>query len=264
MKEHIYIKRRHVNAYNEIKASLSENDLMLHLDFTESHQNDQQDVIQNAYFENRCFSIFTECCYGKSSNNNDVIKDVIVVTESFDHNRIASMSSLQKVIHKIKHMHEKTYENVYVWSDGMGSKSRSRYIFRLIASKGPMDGIVKNGKECKEEVKYVILRKVMSGQLVVDSPLEFSEAVTEFVPSIHSVYLPENENIVEAEDISMAIKISQTLKIHMQERKCSQNGDTSIFSKLPMMKIFCTCSSIGAKVKSSGAMFKPVKMMMNV
>ena len=60
---------------------------------------------------------------------------------------------------------------------------------------------------------------------MVHSPLEVSEAVTKFVPSIHSVYLPENENIVEPEDISMSRKIDQTLKIHKLERKCIQNGD---------------------------------------
>ena len=42
LKEHIYIKRRQVNAYHEIKASLSEN------------ENDQQDAIQSAYFGNQC------------------------------------------------------------------------------------------------------------------------------------------------------------------------------------------------------------------
>ena len=35
LKQHIYIKRRLVNAYNDIKASLSENDLILHVDFAE-------------------------------------------------------------------------------------------------------------------------------------------------------------------------------------------------------------------------------------
>ena len=53
-----------------------------------------------------------------SPNNNDVINNnVIVVTESSDHDRVTSMSCLQKVVHKIEHMHEKTYENVYIWSD---------------------------------------------------------------------------------------------------------------------------------------------------
>ena len=39
---------------------------------------------------------------------------LIVVIESFDHGRVVSTSCLQKVAHKIEHMHEKTYENVYV------------------------------------------------------------------------------------------------------------------------------------------------------
>ena len=64
---------------------------------------------------------------------------------------------------------------------------------------------------------------------MVFSPLEFSEAETKFVPSIHSTYLPENDNIFEPEDISKARKINQTLKMHTLEKKCSQNGDTYIF-----------------------------------
>ena len=63
---------------------------------------------------------------------------------------------------------------------------------------------------------------------MVHSPLEVSEAVTKFAPPIHAVYLRENENIVEPEDKSMSRKIYLTLKIHKLERKCIQNGDTSI------------------------------------
>ena len=60
---------------------------------------------------------------------------------------------------------------------------------------------------------------VKSGQLVVHYPPEFSEAVTKFVLSIHFVCLPENENVFELEDISMARKIDQTLKIQKLEKK---------------------------------------------
>ena len=35
LKKHIYVKRKQVNAYHEIEGSLSENDLMLHVDFAE-------------------------------------------------------------------------------------------------------------------------------------------------------------------------------------------------------------------------------------
>ena len=102
---------------------------------------------------------------------------------------------------------------------GIGSQFKSRYIFKLLASKGPMDG---KG----EKVKNVILRKVKSVQLVVHSPLELFEAVTKFFPPIHSVYLPENQNIVEPKDLRMARKIDQMLKIHDLERKCRQNGNS--------------------------------------
>ena len=83
-------------------------------------------------------------------------------TESSYHNRVASLCCLQKLVHMIEHMHEKTYENFYVWSDRMGFRSqfRSRYIFKLLASKGPIYGI-------GGTIKNVILRKVKSGQLVL-------------------------------------------------------------------------------------------------
>ena len=38
LKEHIYV--RQINAFHEIKASLSGNNLMLHVGFTESYKND--------------------------------------------------------------------------------------------------------------------------------------------------------------------------------------------------------------------------------
>ena len=55
--------------------------------------------------------------------------------------------------------------------------------------------------------KNVIFRKVKAGQLVVHSPLQVSMTVTKSVPSIRSVYLPQNEYI-EPEDISMTGKIN--------------------------------------------------------
>ena len=65
--------------------------------------------------------IFTACFYAKSPNNNDVRNvNVLVVTESFDHDRVASRSCLQKVVQKMEHMHEKIYKNFYVWSAGVG------------------------------------------------------------------------------------------------------------------------------------------------
>ena len=111
-------------------------------------------------------------------------------------------------------------------------------------------------------VKNVIFRKVKSGQLVVCSPLAFSEAVTNFFSSIHFVYLPENKNIIEPEDIIKARNIDQY--ISRKENLVSMAILTLIFSKLLMMKILFTYSGMVARMKSSAAMLKPVKVMTNV
>ena len=100
LKEHIHIKRRQVNVYQEMKTSLSSNNLMIQVDFAESYSNEQQDVIQSAYFGNQCFSIFTGSCYLNVQRNikND---NVIVVSKISDHDIVASMSCLEKVVHEI-------------------------------------------------------------------------------------------------------------------------------------------------------------------
>ena len=64
-----------------------------------------------------------------------------------------------------------------------------------------------------------------------------------------------------------ARQINQTWKMHKLERKCSQSGHNYIiffFSKSLMMDILFAFSGTGAKMKSSVAMLKPVKMMINV
>ena len=86
-----------------------------------------------------------------------------------------------------------SFTSVILWSDVKGAQFRSRFIFQLLAGtmflnkslcwfyneehhgKIPMDdGTIKN----------VIFRKVKSGQIVVHTPKEFSDAAMKFVPSI--------------------------------------------------------------------------------
>ena len=178
LKEYIYIKRRQVNGYHEIKASLSEKDLMLHVDFAVSYKNDQQDTIQSAQFGNQCYRIFTAYFYAKNPNNNDVRNDnIIVVTENSDHDRVASNIWMNKRTRMFMF-------GVMEWGHNLDLVIYSNY-----------QPIKAPWMEWGGTVKNVIFKKVKPGQLAVHSPLEVSETVTKFIPSIHSVYLPENEKI---------------------------------------------------------------------
>ena len=63
-------------------------------------------------------------------------------------------------------------------------------------------------------IKNAILWKVKSGQIVVHTPKDFSDAAMKFVPSIITVYLPKSDEIVEPESIHQAPSIPETLLIH--------------------------------------------------
>ena len=77
-------------------------------------------------------------------------------------------------------------------------------------------------------IKNAVLRKVKSGQIVVHTPKDFSDAAMKFVLSINSVYLPKSDEIVEPESIHQAPSIPETLLIHKFVRQINDRGDCSI------------------------------------
>ena len=217
--------------------------MLVHVDFTVKYRNDQQNEIRSAYFENQSFLLFTSRCYFKVAASEIRNKSAVVVTKNSDHNRIASMSYLKKMIDTVETECGKSFTNVVLWSDGMGTQFRSRFIFQLLAGtmflnkslcwfyneghhgKVPMDDV-------GGTIKNVIFRKVKSGQIVVHTPKEFSDAAMKFVPSIIAVYLPKSDKIVEPESIHQAQSIPETLSIHKFVRQINDRGDCSVeFSK---------------------------------
>ena len=60
LKQHIHRKAIQVFCLNSIKEDLR---VLLHVDFSKSQKNANQNEIQSAYFEQCSFSIFRECAY---------------------------------------------------------------------------------------------------------------------------------------------------------------------------------------------------------
>lgn len=84
-----------------MKASLTEDNCIFQVDFTESYRNDLQKSTQSAYFRDQSFSNFI----------------AVVVTESSDHNSLVSMTCLKTVLDKTE-KYEMVYNNffrVMVW-----------------------------------------------------------------------------------------------------------------------------------------------------
>ena len=90
-------------------------------------------------------------------------------------------------------------------------------------------------------IKNVIFRKVKSGQIVVHTPKEFSDAAMKFLPSIITVYLSRSNEIVKPESIHQAPSIPETLSIHKSFRQINDRGDCSIgFFKTAVGQAFHT------------------------
>ena len=84
---------------------------------------------------------------------------------------------------------------------------------------------VHNGKVPLDDV---IFRKVKSGQIVVHTPNEFSDAAIKFVSSIITVCLPKSDEIVVPDSIHQASSIRETFLIHKFVRQINDRGDCSI------------------------------------
>ena len=148
------------------------------------------------------------------------------------------MSCLKKVIDTVETECGKSFTNVVLWSNGMDTKFQARFIFQLLArtmflnkslrwfyneghhGKVPMDDVGRT-------IKSIIFRRVDSGQIVVHTPKEFSDAAMKFVSSIITVYLPKSDEIVEPESIHQVPSIPETLLIHKLVWQVNGRGDCS-------------------------------------
>ena len=92
----------------------------------------------------------------------------------------------------------KSFTNVVLWSDGLGTQFRSRFIAQILARKMFLNKSLywfynkgHHGKLPMDDVgrtiRNVIFCKVKSGQIVVHTFKEFSDAAVKFVPSIITV-----------------------------------------------------------------------------
>ena len=116
-----------------MKENFQENEVILHVDYSESYNNTQQDEIQSAYFDNSTFSIFTACGY-ILSNGRELSKRSVAV-ESSDHSRIAALTCVDMVLKEIKK--ETEVKKLIVWCDGCASQFTSRFVFKLLSSYRP-------------------------------------------------------------------------------------------------------------------------------
>ena len=103
LKRHMYRKREQVASYDKQKDELKAGEALIHVDYSESCNNTQQDEIQSAYFGQQNFSIFTSYSYYREAEQGDLAKiPIAVISESSNHSRIAAFTCTNAIVNKLK------------------------------------------------------------------------------------------------------------------------------------------------------------------
>ena len=186
LKHHIHVKRIQFNFCNNVKNNLTRNEVLIHVDYSESYENKQQREIQSAYFGHTMFSKMN-------------CETVTITSELYDHSRAAAITSVLTVINhlieKPQHLPHKT--NPIAWSNDCSAQFRFQFVFKLLSridsslnitwcyneryhGKGSINGIRGTFKNC-------VNRDVIPGKCVIDTPTQFAEDAHKTVKGITSL-----------------------------------------------------------------------------
>eukprot|EP00111_Clytia_hemisphaerica_P010989 TCONS_00032233-protein len=239
LKLHIHVRNEQYQTYTTLKETMPGNAILVHVDYAESYENKQQDECQSAYFGHTNFSIFTAVVYFRR-NGELLHENIVIVSETTDHSRIAAHSCILKVIDIMmeRHPHFNQFHSIdlHIWSDGCASQFRSKYVFALTPffpkpfivtryynerhhGKGPMDGL----GGC---VKNLVYRAVMSKKEVITTPEQFARCAQKLSKNVVCVYMPSKEVMREPGCIEKAPYNAdmQILQVHMAKIENTRAG----------------------------------------
>ena len=133
LKRHIYRKGEEVASYNKQKDELKLEEALIHVDYSESYNNAQQDEIQSVYFDQLNFSIFTSRSYCHEAEQGDLAKiPIAVISESSDHSQIATFTCTNAIVNELKKRMKDSLKKLILWRDGCSLQIRSKYVFALM------------------------------------------------------------------------------------------------------------------------------------
>ena len=88
-------------SYNKQKLDLKPGEALIHVGYSESYSNPQQDEGQSAYFGQQSFSVFTSY-YSDSGEGNLTKVPMAAISESNDHSKITAFSCIVTIVEELK------------------------------------------------------------------------------------------------------------------------------------------------------------------
>ncbi|CAF1376703.1 unnamed protein product, partial [Didymodactylos carnosus] len=121
---HVYIKREQSKYFEQLKSEVTDEKVVIQVDFAENFGLKEQDEIQSAHWNTNTLSIFTAYVWSKSQGfpftlpSNDVSHDKFVVN-----------SAIEIILNKLK-THVRNLIQIDFFSDGAVTQFEQRFMFR--------------------------------------------------------------------------------------------------------------------------------------
>ena len=227
LKTHFFQKRVQSQAYRKHIDELADDEMLVHVDYSENYKNKQPNEIKASFHGQGQFTLYTACLYVKSGEE-VVCKSFVLVTTENDHSCNVTFALNNLLIKEA--LTQKACKIIKFWSDGCASQFRSRYAFFMLTKfnpginlewnffeanhgKGAVDGI--GGR-----VKHSVFRRVLSKQIVIESPKHFAEYANSILPKKEVVFVDEDQMELgyESECREKAVYIPGTPKVHCVRR----------------------------------------------
>lgn len=198
---HTYIKRQQSLAFENFKAAVNGEDIVIQLDFSENAAILQQNEIQASHWNHTQATIFTAHAW----ISKEVSQSVVIISDSLDHTKVAVFKFVNYLLRYLKKEHS-SIKSVQVFSDGPSSQFKQRYLFSNLFlfeqhhnikltwnffatshGKGVVDGI-------GGTVKRAVWRHMKTGKkTVVNTPKEYADIASKLMTKIHIKYISSEE-----------------------------------------------------------------------
>ena len=188
-------------------------------------------------------NVFISCSYYREAEQRVLTKiSVAVISEPSDHSLIASFNWTNVTVNELKMRMKNSSKKVILWSDGCSSQFCTKYVFALMTN---LDKSVQSEWHFNEAnhwkdpgdcvsgtIKRVVFGLVQSNKITIYTAEGFVMEASKTVPSIQSICLSEDDEIIEPLLVKVTPYIQGILDTNNMKRSskfCRSSNDLEPF-----------------------------------
>ena len=208
---HVYNIRRQFQELRHLKDQLSQDEIIIHEDFSENFQLKHQREIMESHWSNESVTVFTAVVYYKDDNKDLKHLSYALISDELSHDKRSVYVFNKALLDAVSR--EMSFKQVHYWSDGAGSQFKNRFnlacvlyhpldygtgtqatwsFFETAHGKGAVDGV-------GGAIKRAVWRAILQDRAVVNSAEEFARVAENECLKVKVLYIPK-EDITQAEE----------------------------------------------------------------